>query len=84
LARQATFEPFADTLAKTAGSPAELAAASDLVCVWVQDDADVEVIAGTGVLPGLARGVVAVHLELQRGRATAWLLRGLSECGQCR
>jgi len=33
LARRAgSLEPYADTAAKTAGSPAELAAASDLVC----------------------------------------------------
>jgi 3-hydroxyisobutyrate dehydrogenase-like beta-hydroxyacid dehydrogenase len=62
--RPATLEPFADTPAKTAGSPAELAAASDLVCVCVVADADVEeVVAGTGgVLDGIARGgVIAVH-----------------------
>src|ERR1700731_2534860 len=60
----AALEPFADTDAKTAGSPAELAAASDLVCVCVVSDADVEaVVAGPGgVLGGLAAGgVIAVH-----------------------
>ena len=62
--RPATLEPFADTAAKAAGSPAELAAASDLVCVCVVSDADVEeVLTGEhGVLAGLAAGgVVAVH-----------------------
>jgi len=68
--RPATLEPFADTSAKGSGSPAELAAASDLVCVCVVSDADVEeVLAGEhGVLAGLPRkgggevgGVVAVH-----------------------
>ena len=62
--RPATLEPFADTSAKTAGSPAELAAASDLVCVCVVADADVdEVLAGgDGVLAGIAEGaVIAVH-----------------------
>ena len=39
--RPASLEPFADTAAKTAGSPAELAAASDLVCLCVVGDDDV-------------------------------------------
>jgi len=59
-----TLEQFAGTGAKTAGSPAELAAASDLVCLCVRADADVdEVITGPdGVLAGLAAGgVIAVH-----------------------
>ena len=62
--RPATLEPFADTPAKVAGSPADLAASSDLVCVCVVSDADVEeVVAGErGVLAGLgAAGVIAVH-----------------------
>ena len=47
--RPGTLEPFAGTGAKTAGTPAELAAASDLVCLCVTADADVEeVIAGEG------------------------------------
>src|ERR1700722_16758850 len=53
--RPATLEPFADTSAKTAGSPAELAAASDLVCVCVRDDADTEAVV-EAVLGGLAAG----------------------------
>ena len=47
-----------------AGSPAELAAASDLVCLCVVGDDDVrEVLYGeTGVLAGLASGgIVAIH-----------------------
>lgn len=62
--RAATLEPFANTPAKSAGSPAKLAAASDLVCVCVVSDSDVEqVLTGeNGVLAGLAEGgVVAVH-----------------------
>jgi 3-hydroxyisobutyrate dehydrogenase len=62
--RPGTLEPFADTAAKTAGSPAELAAASDLVCLCVRDDADVEemVTGASGVLDGIAAGgVIAVH-----------------------
>jgi 3-hydroxyisobutyrate dehydrogenase-like beta-hydroxyacid dehydrogenase len=59
--RPATLEPFADTNAKTSGSPAELAAASDLVCVCVRDDADTEEVVDA-VLGGLtAGGVIAVH-----------------------
>ena len=64
-ARRATsLEPFADTPAETADSPADLAARSDLVCVCVVGDADVrEVLTGdNGVLSGLAPGsIVAVH-----------------------
>ncbi|MGW3285837.1 NAD(P)-dependent oxidoreductase [Streptomyces sp. NPDC001002] len=62
--RPATLVPFAGTPAKRASSPAELAAASDLVCVCVVDDADVEeILTGEhGVLAGLRKGgVVAVH-----------------------
>jgi len=62
--RTATLEPFADTGAKTAGSPAELAAASDVVCLCVVDDADVEQVTtgGDGVLAGMRRGgVLVVH-----------------------
>jgi 3-hydroxyisobutyrate dehydrogenase-like beta-hydroxyacid dehydrogenase len=62
--RPQTLEPFADTGAKAAGSPADLAADSDLICVCVRADADVEeVITGPGgVLDGLAEGsVIAVH-----------------------
>ena len=59
--RPGTLEPFADTNAKIAGSAAELAAASDLVCVCVRDDADTEKVVDA-VLGGLAAGgVIAVH-----------------------
>jgi 3-hydroxyisobutyrate dehydrogenase len=57
----ATLEPFADTSAKTAGSPAELAAASDLVCVCVRDDADTEQVVDAGLGGLAAGGVIAVH-----------------------
>ena len=62
--RPATLEPFADTAAKVAGSPAELAADSDLVCLCVVGDADVEQVAAgeNGLLAGLKPGsVIAVH-----------------------
>jgi 3-hydroxyisobutyrate dehydrogenase len=62
--RPASLEPFAGTAASIAGSPAELAAASDLVCLCVVGDADIEeVTAGeNGILAGLEQGgVIAVH-----------------------
>jgi 3-hydroxyisobutyrate dehydrogenase-like beta-hydroxyacid dehydrogenase len=62
--RPATVEQFADTPAKVAASPAELAAESDLVCLCVVGDADVEEITcgEHGVLAGLQPGsVIAVH-----------------------
>jgi 3-hydroxyisobutyrate dehydrogenase-like beta-hydroxyacid dehydrogenase len=62
--RPASVEPYADTSAKVATTPAELAAASDVVCVCVVGDDDVrQVLDGqTGVLAGLAvGGIVAIH-----------------------
>ncbi|MBV8966008.1 MAG: NAD(P)-dependent oxidoreductase [Mycobacteriaceae bacterium] len=62
--RGASLEPYSDTAAKVAGSPAELGAASDLVCVCVVGDADVEEVLGgdTGVLAGMAEGgIIAIH-----------------------
>jgi 3-hydroxyisobutyrate dehydrogenase-like beta-hydroxyacid dehydrogenase len=62
--RAASLEPYADTAAKVASTPAELAAASDLVCLCVVGDDDVrEVISGeNGVLAGLAPGgIIAIH-----------------------
>jgi 3-hydroxyisobutyrate dehydrogenase-like beta-hydroxyacid dehydrogenase len=62
--RPATLEPFADTAATVAGSPAELAADCDLVCLCVVGDADIEEIAGgeRGLLASMKPGsVIAVH-----------------------
>lgn len=62
--RAASVEPFADTAAKIAGTPAELAAASDLVCLCVVGDDDVRQVldSDTGVMAGLASGgIVAIH-----------------------
>ena len=62
--RPATLAPFADTSAKVAESPAELAAASDLVCLCVVGDADIDEITGGehGLLAALKPGsVIAVH-----------------------
>ncbi|WP_063059009.1 NAD(P)-dependent oxidoreductase [Nocardia sienata] len=63
--RPATTEPYADTAAKVAGSPAELAADSDLVCLCVVGDADVREVLerADGVLAGFAASAA--------GRATA-------------
>jgi 3-hydroxyisobutyrate dehydrogenase-like beta-hydroxyacid dehydrogenase len=62
--RPGSLEPFASTAADVAASPAELATGSDLVCICVVSDADVEeVVTGEGgVLAGLGPGgVIAVH-----------------------
>lgn len=62
--RQASLDPYADTPARTAATPAEMAAASDLVCLCVVGDDDVrQVLDGAdGVLAGLAEGgIVAIH-----------------------
>ncbi|MDV3127819.1 NAD(P)-dependent oxidoreductase [Mycobacterium sp. 21AC1] len=62
--RPASVEPFSDTAAKVADSPAALAAASDLVCLCVVGDDDVRQVLGgeTGVLAGLAPGgIIAIH-----------------------
>jgi 3-hydroxyisobutyrate dehydrogenase len=62
--RPATLEPFADTPAKIAESPAELAAASDLVCLCVVGDADIDEITRgeQGLLASMKPGsVIVVH-----------------------
>ncbi|MFJ8194041.1 NAD(P)-dependent oxidoreductase [Streptomyces sp. NPDC096094] len=62
--RSSSLAPFAGTAARTAGSPAELAAVSDVVCLCVVDDADVEQLTtgGDGVLAGMREGgVLVVH-----------------------
>lgn len=62
--RAASLEPYADTAAAVAGSPAELGAASDLVCVCVVGDADVEevLLSDNGVLAGMSEGgIIAIH-----------------------
>ncbi|OCB36108.1 6-phosphogluconate dehydrogenase [Mycobacterium malmoense] len=62
--RPATLEPFAGTGATIAESPAELAAASDLVCLCVVGDADIhEIVSGDrGVLAAMKPGgVIAIH-----------------------
>lgn len=62
--RPETLRPFTELPVDVAGSPAELAAASDVVCVCVVDDTGVdEVVAGPdGVLSGArVDGVVVIH-----------------------
>lgn len=62
--RSSSLAPFAGTAARTAGSPAELAAVSDVVCLCVVDDADVEQLTtgGDDVLAGMREGgVLVVH-----------------------
>jgi 3-hydroxyisobutyrate dehydrogenase len=62
--RPATLEPFADTPATIAQSPAELATSSDLVCLCVVGEADIEQVVNgkDGLLAGLKPGsVIAVH-----------------------
>ncbi|MGW5384325.1 NAD(P)-dependent oxidoreductase [Nocardia sp. NPDC003963] len=69
--RAATTEPYADTAAKVAATPADLAAESDLVCLCVVGDADVREVLerADGVLAGFAGSaagreqppVVAIH-----------------------
>lgn len=62
--RPESLEPYANTAAKTAATPAELAANCDLVCLCVVGDDDVrQVLNGeNGVLAGLAPGgIVAIH-----------------------
>ncbi|MEU3781961.1 NAD(P)-dependent oxidoreductase [Streptomyces sp900129855] len=62
--RGASTDAFADTAATVAATPAELGAASDIVCLCVVADADVEdvLLRSDGVLAGMAPGgVVALH-----------------------
>jgi 3-hydroxyisobutyrate dehydrogenase len=62
--RPESLEPYADTSASVAATPAELGAASDVVGVCVVGDADVEdvLLRSDGVLEGISEGgVVAIH-----------------------
>ncbi|HXY90966.1 MAG TPA: NAD(P)-dependent oxidoreductase [Acidimicrobiia bacterium] len=62
--RPASVEPFADTSATVASTPADVGSASDLVGVCVVADADVEAVllGGDGVIAGMAPGgVIAIH-----------------------
>lgn len=62
--RPESVEPFADTSAAVAATPAELGAASDVVGICVVADADTEdvVLRPDGVLAGMAPGgTIAIH-----------------------
>lgn len=62
--RRASLESFDDTKAQIAETPAALAAASDLVCLCVVGDGDIQEVTDgpTGVLAGLQAGsILAVH-----------------------
>ncbi|NLU61982.1 NAD(P)-dependent oxidoreductase [Rhodococcus sp. HNM0563] len=62
--RKESLEPYADTAARYADTPAQLARASDLVCLCVVSDDDVRaVITGeNGILEGLREGgIIAIH-----------------------
>ncbi len=62
--RASTVEPFGDTAATIASTPAELGAASDVVGICVVADSDVEdvLLRADGVLAGMAPGgIVAIH-----------------------
>jgi 3-hydroxyisobutyrate dehydrogenase len=68
--RAATLQPFERTDATVAGSPSELAVASDLVCVCVLNDADVEEVV-IALMPGITQGsVIAVHSTVHPGTCT--------------
>lgn len=62
--RQASLEPFGDTPANTAPTPAAVAEASSIVCLCVTGDEDVKEVAlgADGVLAGMASdGTLVVH-----------------------
>jgi 3-hydroxyisobutyrate dehydrogenase len=62
--RPESLEPYADTAASVASTPAEVGAASEVVGICVVADADVEdvLLGPDGVLAGMpAGGVVAIH-----------------------
>ncbi|MFF0085863.1 NAD(P)-dependent oxidoreductase [Streptomyces canus] len=66
--RTSSTEAFDDTSAVVAASPAGLGAASDIVCLCVVTDADVEdvLLRPDGVLAGMAPGgVVAIHSTIR-------------------
>jgi 3-hydroxyisobutyrate dehydrogenase-like beta-hydroxyacid dehydrogenase len=70
--------------AATAGSPAELAAASDLVSICVVDDAGVDAVLGgsEGVLAGLRPGaVVAGHSTVHPDSCRRWADAGAAAGG---
>jgi 3-hydroxyisobutyrate dehydrogenase-like beta-hydroxyacid dehydrogenase len=68
--RAQTLEPFRGTRARAASSPRELGAASELVCICVVNDADVEqvLLGDAGALAGMAPGgLIALHSTVHPG-----------------
>src|SRR5437870_4099331 len=62
--RPESVEPFRETAARVASTPAELGAASDVVAICVVADADVEDVClrSDGVLSGMSpRATIAIH-----------------------
>lgn len=62
--RRESLEPYLDSGAEIASSPAALGSRSDLVCICVVDDAGVEAVTlgPDGVLSGMAPGgIIAIH-----------------------
>ena len=67
--RPETVEPYRDTTATVATTPAELGAASDIVGICVVADVDVDdvLLRTDGVLAGMAPcGIVAIHRSEER------------------
>lgn len=76
--RPATLEPFADTSAKTAATPGELAAHAEIIGLCVRDDDGIrEVTEGpNGVLDGIQPGsVIAVHATVHPDTVQALSVR---------
>lgn len=62
--RKESLEPYLESEAEIAATPADLGAKSDLVCICVVDDAGVEAVTlgSDGVLAGMAPGgIIAIH-----------------------
>jgi 3-hydroxyisobutyrate dehydrogenase len=62
--RPESLEPFADSIATVAATPAALAEAAEVVCICVTGDDDVDqvILGDTGVLAGLAMGgTLVIH-----------------------
>jgi 3-hydroxyisobutyrate dehydrogenase len=66
--REASLEPFRETAASAASTPAEVGTASDVVGICVVNDGDVEnvLLGSDGVLAGMAAGgVIAIHSTIR-------------------
>ena len=69
--RPESLEPFADSIATVASTPAALAEAAEVVCICVTGDDDVDqvILGDTGVLAGLAMGgTLVIQLRLAGGK----------------